>query len=98
VPERKMIGMAAKIDIVLDNDRVVVRRVKHSEAGPVSSAERGDRLVIYLKDAHIRRTEGGRQEDIRRRAGDVVWRPASKHEIELVEGGEHDVLIVEFKA
>jgi hypothetical protein len=92
-----MIGMAAKIDIVLENDRMVVRRVKHSEAGSVSSAERADRLVIYLKDAHIRRTEGG-QEDIRRRAGDVVWRPASMHEIELVEGGEHEVLIVEFKA
>ena len=93
-----MIGMAAKIDIVLDNDRVIVRRFKHSGPGPVSSAERGDRLVIYLKDAHIRRTEGGRQEEIRRRAGDVVWRPSSQHDIENVEGGEHDVLIVEFKA
>lgn len=93
-----MIGMAAKIDIVLDNDRVVVRRVKHSGPGPVSSAERADRLVIYLKDAHIRRTEGGRQEEIRRRAGDVVWRPGSKHDVEHLEGEEHEVLIVEFKA
>ena len=93
-----MIGMAAKVDVVLDNDRVVVRRVKHSGPGPVSSAERGDRLVIYLKDARIKRTEGGRQEHIRRKAGDVVWRPGSKHDIEHVEGEEHDVLIVEFKA
>jgi hypothetical protein len=92
-----MSGMVANTEIVLDNDRVIVRRVKRSGPGPVSSAERGDRLVIYLKDAHIRRTEGGRQEDIRRRAGDVVWRPNSKHEVELAEGGEHEVLIVEFK-
>jgi hypothetical protein len=93
-----MIAMAAKIDVVLDNDRVVVRRVRRSGPGPVSSAERGDRLVIYLKDAHISRTEGGRHEDLRRRAGDVVWRTASKHDIEHLEGGDHDVLIVEFKA
>src|SRR6516162_2158124 len=95
MPERKMIAMAAKIDVVLDNDRVVVRRVKHSGPGPVSSAERRDRLVIYLKDTHIRRTEGDRHEDIRRKAGDVVWRPASKHAVELAESGEHEVLIVE---
>lgn len=93
-----MIGMAAKVDVVLDNDRVVVRRVKHSGPGPVSSAERGDRLVIYLKDARIRRTEGGRQEEMRRKAGDVVWRPGSKHDIEHLEDGEHEVLIVELKA
>jgi hypothetical protein len=84
-------------DIVLDNDRVVVRRIKGSGPGPVSSARRHDRLVIYLQDAHIRRTEGGHQEEIRRRAGDVAWRPASDHEIELIEGDEHEVLIIEFK-
>jgi len=84
-------------DIVLDNDRVVVRRVKGSGPGPISSAKRHDRLVIYLQDAHIRRTEGGHHEDIRRRAGDVVWRSASEHGIELIEGEEHEVLIIEFK-
>jgi hypothetical protein len=93
-----MISMAAKVDIVLDNDRVVVRRVRHSGSGPVSSAERRDRLVIYLKDSHVRRTEGGRQEDLKRKAGDVIWRPASKHDIEHLEGGEHEVLIVELKS
>ena len=98
VPRRKLIGMTAKIDTVLENDRVVVRRVKHSGPGPVSSAERGDRLVIYLKDAHITRTEDGHQEHIRRKAGDVVWRAGSRHEVELAEGAEHEVLIVEFKA
>jgi hypothetical protein len=88
---------AAEENVVLDNDRVVVRRIKRSGPGPVSSARRRDRLVIHLKDAHIRRTEGGHSEDIRRRAGDVVWRPASEHGVELIEGSEHEVLIVEFK-
>ena len=88
---------AANADIVLDNDRVTVRRVKHSGAGPVSSAQRRDRLIVYLKDAQIARTEGGRREDVRRKAGDVVWRPGSEHDIELVEDSEHEVLIIELK-
>ena len=97
--EGKTVSMtAANVDIVLDNDRVVVRRVKRSGPGPVSSARRRDRLIIYLKDAHITRTEGGRREDIRRRAGDVVWRPGSEHDVELAEGTEHEVLIIELKS
>jgi hypothetical protein len=89
---------AASIDVVLDNDRVVVRRVKSAGPGPVSSARRRDRLIIYLKDAHITRTEGGRREDIKRKAGDVVWRPSSEHDVELAEGTEHEVLIIELKS
>jgi hypothetical protein len=88
---------AAEADVVLDNDRVVVRRIKRSGPGSVSSAQRRDRLVIYLKDARIRRTEEGHDEEITRRAGDVVWRPSSEHEVEHIEGSEHEVLIVELK-
>jgi hypothetical protein len=89
---------AAEVSTVLENDRVLVQRIKRSGPGPVSSAQRRARLIIYLKDAHIRRTESGHQEDIGRKAGDVIWRPASEHEVEHIEGGGHDVLIVEFKA
>ncbi|HEY6277912.1 MAG TPA: hypothetical protein VIX86_16455 [Streptosporangiaceae bacterium] len=88
---------AAEITTVLENDRVVVRRVRRSGSGPVWSGPRGERLVIYLQPAHVRRTEHGQQEDLHRSAGDVIWRPASTHDIEHTEGGEHDVLIVEFK-
>jgi hypothetical protein len=84
-------------EVVLDNDRVVVHRIKRSGPGPVSSAQRRDRLVIYLKDARIKRTGDGHEEEITRRAGEVVWRPSSQHEVEHVEGSEHEVLIVEFK-
>lgn len=89
---------AANIDVVLDNDRVTVSRVKRSGRGPVSSARRHDRVIVYLKDAHITRTEGGRREDIRHKAGDVVWRPSSEHDIELMEDTEHEVLIIELKS
>ncbi len=89
---------AARTDIILDNDDVVVHRVKRSGPGPVSPGQRRrPRLVVYLKDAHITRTEGGQQEDITRKAGDVVWRPASDHAVEHLEGDEHEVLIIEFK-
>jgi hypothetical protein len=94
-----MVSMTvAEVNIVLENDHVVVRRIKSSGPGRVSSGKRRrHRLVIYLKDAHVRRTEGGHQEEITRRAGDVVWRPGSEHEVEHIEGDEHEVLIVEFK-
>jgi hypothetical protein len=92
-----MVGMTAKTDVVLDNDRVVVHRIKRSGPGSVSSAQRRDRLVIYLKDARIKRTEGDHEEEITRRAGDVVWRPGSQHDVEHMEGSDHEVLIVEFK-
>ena len=88
----------AEENVVLENDDVVVRRIRHSEQGRVSSAKRRKRLVVYLKDAHVLRKEGGHHEEIRRKAGDVVWRPGSAHDIEHVEGEEHDVLIIEFKA
>jgi hypothetical protein len=88
---------AANVEIVLDNDRVVVRRITRSGRGPVSSAGRRDRVLIYRTDARIIRTEGGHREEITRKAGDVVWRPASEHDIELTEGEDHEVLIVELK-
>jgi hypothetical protein len=89
---------AAEVSTVLENDRVLVQRIMRSGPGSVSSAQRRERLIIYLKDAHIRRTESDHQENISRKAGDVIWRPASEHEVEHIEGGEHDILIVEFKA
>lgn len=87
----------ANVDVVLDNDRVAVHRVKRSGPGPVSSARRRDRLIIYLKDSRVTRTEGNRREEIIRKAGEVIWRPGSQHEVELLEGPEHEVLIIELK-
>ncbi len=90
--------MTAKADIILDNDDVVVHRVRSSGRGPVSSGhQRRRRLIVYLKDAHITRTEAGHREDITRKAGDVVWRPASEHAVEHAGDGEHEILIIEFK-
>jgi hypothetical protein len=89
--------MTANQNLEFENDRVRVTRVKHAGPGAISKGTRLDRLVIHLKDAHIKRTEAGHTEDIKRRAGEVVWRAGSEHEIEQVEDAEHEVLIVELK-
>lgn len=89
--------MTTKPSVEFENDRVRVSRVKRSGFGTVAAGNRNDRLIIYLKDAHIKRKEGSRQEALQRRAGEVVWRAGSQHEIEVTKGGEHEVLIVELK-
>lgn len=79
--------------VEFENDRVKVTRVRLGQHGPGS---RDDRLIIYLEDGHVRRSEGAREEVIQRKAGDVVWRARSEHNIEH-RGESHHVLIVELK-
>ena len=89
--------MTTKPNVEFENQRVRVTRVKRSGAGPMPAAKRHDRLIIYLKDAQIKRKENGRHEILQRRAGEVVWRASSQHEVEVTKTGEHEVLIVELK-
>jgi len=86
-----------KSNIEFENDRVRGTRVKQTGPAKMPLATRHDRLVIYLRDGSIKRHEGGRSESLRRRAGEVVWRGRSEHQIEVAQDGEHEVLIVEFK-
>lgn len=90
--------MSHKSAVEFENDRVRVTRVKHSGPGSAPSSKRHDRLIIYLTDGHIKRKEGGEQEVALRRAGDVVWRGRSEHEIEISQDTDHEVLIVELKS
>ncbi|HEY5028571.1 MAG TPA: hypothetical protein VIK39_09205 [Candidatus Angelobacter sp.] len=43
------------------------------------------------------RTENGKQEEIRRKAGEVVWKKSSEHQIENLKDSNHETIIVEFK-
>jgi hypothetical protein len=90
--------MATKPIVEFENDRVRVTRVKRSGPGSMPPATRHDRLIIYLRDGQIKRTEGGLEEALQRRAGEVVWRASSQHEVEVTQDGEHEVLIVELKS
>ncbi len=89
--------MTTKPNVEFENQRVRVTRVKRSGTGPMPAAKRHDRLIIYLRDAQIERKENGRHETLQRRAGEVVWRAGSQHEVEVTNTGEHEVLIVELK-
>ena len=90
--------MTTKPTVEFENDRVRVTWVKRSGPGSVPPATRLDRLIVYLRDGHIERKEDGRHETLRRRAGEVVWRGRSQHEVEVAQDGEHEVLIVELKS
>jgi hypothetical protein len=86
---------SAKVEF--ENDRVRVTRHKTGRRGTGGDVSRHDRLIVYIADGHVMRTEGGRKEEIRRKAGEVVWRARSQHQIEVLEDGNHEVLIIELK-
>jgi hypothetical protein len=84
--------------VEFENDRVRVTRVTGHGRGPIPTAPRQDRVIIYLKDGHVARTENGRREEVVRKAGDVVFRAGSQHQIEHLEDAAHEAIIVELKS
>ena len=89
--------MTGKPVVQFENDRVRAIRVKQTGPGSLPPTTRNDRLIIYLSDGQIIRKEGTRHETIQRKAGDVVWRGRSSHEVEVTQKGQHEVLIIELK-
>jgi hypothetical protein len=87
--------MGAKVEF--ENDRVRVSRVTHAGREQHPEKSRHDRLIIYLNDGHVARTEKGQKEDKRRKAGEVVWKDRSQHQIENLTDASHEVIIVELK-
>ena len=87
--------MSATIEF--ENDRVRVLRVKHTPRERQPQTSRFDRVIIYLTDGHARRIENDKQEDVKRKPGDVVWRRASRHQVENLRDADHEVIIVELK-
>lgn len=83
--------------VELENDRVRVLRVKHGGRERHSQTSRHDRLIIYLNEGHVVRSENGKQEEVQRKAGEVVWRNRSQHQIENLKDTNHEVIIVELK-
>ena len=83
--------------VEFENDRVRVSRARQTGPGARRTAPRHDRLIVYLEDSEIARTEGGEREHQSRRAGDAIWRGASEHEVEVRDDGPHEVLIIELK-
>jgi hypothetical protein len=84
--------------IEFENDRLKVVRVKLGKREKHPVRARGDRVIIWLTDSHHVRTEpNGKKEELRRKAGEVVWRTVSQHQIENLGEDKHEVIIVELK-
>lgn len=83
--------------VQFENERVKVLRVKHGSRERHPQTSRGDRLVIYLHEGRINRSENGKQEMISRKAGEVVWRGRSQHQVENLNDTTHEIIIVELK-
>ena len=83
--------------VEFENDRVRVLRVKHTARARQPQSSRRDRVIIYLSDGHITRVENAKKEEVRHKAGDVVWRNRSEHQIENLSDANHEVVIVELK-
>jgi quercetin dioxygenase-like cupin family protein len=88
--------MESKSAVEFENDRVRVSRIKGERGGDLGLSSREDRLIVYLADGKVVRHQGAAREEIERKAGDVVWRDASEHQIENKDPA-HEVLIIEFK-
>ena len=85
--------------IEFENDRVKVSRVKLDVREKRPARARKDRVIVYLTGAHHARTESNsKKEEFRRQGGEVIWRPASHHEIENLGDQPVEVLIVELKS
>jgi hypothetical protein len=87
--------LGAKVEF--ENERVRVLRVQHAGRERHLEESRLDRVVIYMNDGRVSRTEGGKKEQIRRKAGEVVWKTRSQHYIENLKDTNHEVIIVELK-
>jgi hypothetical protein len=83
--------------VEFENDRIRVLRVNLARRERHPLISRHDRLIIYLSEGQVLRTEGKKQEEVRRKAGEIVWRNRSQHQIENIKDTNHEVLIVEFK-
>src|SRR5262249_2628068 len=84
-------------EVEFENDRVKVIRVTTGRCTRSPQTTRHDRLLTYLHDGDVIRTENGKQEEIRRTADEVVWRDRSQHQIENLKDTHHEALIIEFK-
>jgi hypothetical protein len=92
--------MAAKEQVLLENDMVKVTRVDVPGGTKHQAPARGPRVVISLSDEAETLSEAGKGvERIRRKAGEVVFRNSSSgHTIENSSDAPHTVIIVELKS
>ena len=70
------------VSVILESDRVRVLRTVMEPHLKSPLHEHPPYVVIYLDESHRRMTVDGRTVDYVRKAGEVAWRDALKHETE----------------
>jgi hypothetical protein len=94
----KMVVDEAHEKVELENEQVRVLRVKTGPREKRLARERPDRILVWLTDAHERHTSAdGKSKEVRHEAGEVVFRPASTHALENLEGEAVELLVIELK-
>lgn len=84
--------------VVFENERVRVSRVRVEPGETHEGQQRNDRVLVYMTDVHQRRNQDGQDgEELRRGAGDVVWREASRPEVRNLGDAPIETLIIEMK-
>lgn len=84
--------------IAFENDRVRISRVTVPPRATHEGKPRGDRVVVHLSDVHqIRKQDGGQGQEIHHKAGDTVWREASRAEVQNTGDQSIEIVIVELK-
>ena len=64
----------------LDNDSMLVLRIRMAPHEKIGMHDVSERLVVWLTDAHLRDTKAdGTTTEYRRAAGAVDWIPAQRH-------------------
>ena len=78
-PQAQNVPAAAAIDVRLDTPqaRVIVATLQPRTPSIARSGHATDRLLIYLDDGAMTRSEGGQTTTIEFHRGEVRWRPAS---------------------
>jgi beta-alanine degradation protein BauB len=79
-PEVAATSGPSGMKVELDNDAVLVLRIRMAPREKTPAHDLSGRLVVWLTDAKLRDTfPDGRSEDIERTPGTIDWVPAQRH-------------------
>ena len=80
LPEAQTMSGPSGMKVELDNDAVIVLRIRMAPREKTPAHDLSGRLVVWLTNAKLRDTfPDGRSEDIERTPGAVDWVPAQRH-------------------
>jgi len=83
----------------LDNPQVRVLRMKLGPKESTAVTESSlNRLVVYISDANVRETSGGKPEVVVHKPAEFVWKAPAKSKIENLSDKPFEAVIVEFRS